>query len=865
MTPEALDASAVHDLQLTTPTHTAPAVDAGETATAIPTENVEQSALPSTHDEVAGSGEQTMSTSAVSTDAASCDNLTDVTTAQADDSSQTAEPAASGESITGPVVSVTSEDSGTAPPIIADGSTTPLQHTPSDLSAVQAEVAAEESSPADDISALREKVLQARGSRAELPPGWDDEMQGNIEETQRVDDASGSKAGLDVDSDTDSDSDSGSSSSDSDSSDDEFTARVAQMAGEDYDYDSEEESGKDKAGTGAKGPATKNELPQDKVTKLFGELPFTEVPAEAMNAIKPLGKVHGHVEEVLVIAQFEEKVKGSHDASSSSGAPLGYNDRGGPVLDAGSLVCLPTGKVLGLVFETFGSLLSPLYSVILSSASEAASYPQDQPVFYLPSHSSVLRPAELRAQQGKPSDASNVHDEEPNAWDVDAMDFSDDEEEAEWKRRVKEKKRSNKRAAEVMDGGGDAETALSGGLATGHAAKASRGSVARGRGRGRGASSAAGGLTGPASLPPRPRWHPDDPSAGADAALSSLPYDGPGHVDHGASGPEGNVSEEKPLSKPPPSAGLPLNPMLASAAVPKKPLATVGVPIKPPSEAIAGAQSGNSPASGSDHPPPGAHINPLFAHRWGVTSGSSVPTTSAPSPLANQIAGYHTTHQVQSQPRPYSGNYSTPSMHVAPSQQQQQHHHQHQHQQQYQHSYYQHQTAPSQSAYPSYAGPASQVASTASTYPYQWPTQTSYPGSNQVFQQQASAGYPQPHLHQNNGQYDHPAHTAPVAGGGYDPSQPSAATLQHGSRAPYDHASASQSQSQSPYPTSGNTWYGNPQSGHAVNGTSVAYPNIEAARFATPQQQSQSQSQGPSQNLALYDQSAQQQSPYQQP
>ncbi|PWN46654.1 hypothetical protein IE53DRAFT_322566, partial [Violaceomyces palustris] len=40
------------------------------------------------------------------------------------------------------------------------------------------------------------------------------------------------------------------------------------------------------------------------------------------------------------------------------------------VLDTGSLVCFEDGKVIGLVFETFGSIFAPMYSVRFASAAD---------------------------------------------------------------------------------------------------------------------------------------------------------------------------------------------------------------------------------------------------------------------------------------------------------------------------------------------------------------------------------------------------------------------------------------------------------------------------------------------------------------
>lgn len=510
----------------------------------------------------------------------------------------------------------------------------------------------ESAEPSEDLEDLRRKVFAAKGTRAVLPPGWEHGQRTPTKGATALSAAMAAELNASSDSDSDSDSDSSSSSSSnysgSELNDEEFATKVMQVGEGKSDYDSEEEGPRDKTGTAASGPATKNELSKDKACKLFGKLPFDVVPTELMGTIEPLGKVYGNVEEVLVIAQFEQK---DRDARNANRLFLhGYNERNSTVLDAGSLVCLASGKVLGLVFETFGSILSPLYSVILESASQSSSLLKEEAVYYLPSHSSLLRPAELRAQQGKPSDASNVHDEEPNEYDADEMEFSDDEEEAEWRRRLKEKRRSNKRTAEVMGGDGDAKSALTGGGSGGRggkAARGSRGASTRGRGRGRGGL-AAGGPSGAAMLPPRPRWHLDDPATnGSSSDPTNLLYDSVVHpmlYGEGESDRAESQDTRKSLAKPPASAGLPANPMLASSAAAVQ-SSMVQMPLGPELNQV-------QKASG-DRPPPSAHINPLFAHRWVVSS----------SAIAGRDAGNSTPSATQAGTQPgntYQLIYSAP-------------------------------------------------------------------------------------------------------------------------------------------------------------------------------------------------------------
>lgn len=503
-----------------------------------------------------------------------------------------------------------------------------------------------------DLETLRQKVLEDRGSRAELPAGWDDEQMA-IEAPLANNTSDASSSTSDSSGDDDSDS-----SSDSSSDDDAATTRAADFVS-DYDSDEDDRRNGDANGSGAaKGPTTKNELAPSKATALFGEVPFEQVPDPQLGEIRPLGQVHGCVEDVLVVAQLEEKIGSNYQTSSSSfvGRAIGgaSNERQGPILDAGSLVCTADGKVIGLIFETFGSLLSPLYSILLPSVAIARSYAKDTPIHYLPSHSTILRPAELRAAQGKGSDASNVNDEEPMEWEAEAREFSDDEEEMEYKRQLKQKKKQgNKRTA------GDENQAESStrGSSRGGRGGSERGG-GRGRGRGRGGSSTGPSHT-PFALPAKPNWQLDDPSTAGSAGADAFSYD-----DDSAT-----LARSKPkpydddigLVPAPASAGLPAIPKLAAAesmvsqATNASPLASSMAPVKPP---IQPAHSASplptrpaAPASALS-PPPGAHINPLFAHMWNVPSTTTTTADQAGSSSCSQpTMSYQQQQQQQQQAR----------------------------------------------------------------------------------------------------------------------------------------------------------------------------------------------------------------------
>ncbi|KAI9593279.1 Gar1/Naf1 RNA binding region-domain-containing protein [Syncephalis fuscata] len=81
-------------------------------------------------------------------------------------------------------------------------------------------------------------------------------------------------------------------------------------------------------------------------------------------------------------------------------------------LDIGSVIVLENRMVLGEVFDTFGPIVQPLYTVRLASEAELndMALVADMPVYYLPTHTQFVLTQELRKIKG--SDASNFYDEE---------------------------------------------------------------------------------------------------------------------------------------------------------------------------------------------------------------------------------------------------------------------------------------------------------------------------------------------------------------------------------------------------------------------------------------------------------------------
>ncbi|CDH48446.1 hypothetical protein RO3G_06884 [Lichtheimia corymbifera JMRC:FSU:9682] len=108
-------------------------------------------------------------------------------------------------------------------------------------------------------------------------------------------------------------------------------------------------------------------------------------------------------------------------------------------LDMGTLFAYGDRQVMGEVFETFGPVSKPFYSVLYNSSDEIDKERAvvGAPVYYVPSYSrtQVVPTDELKRQKG--TDASNAFDEEINESE---QEFSDDEQEMTFRRLQKQKK-----------------------------------------------------------------------------------------------------------------------------------------------------------------------------------------------------------------------------------------------------------------------------------------------------------------------------------------------------------------------------------------------------------------------------------------
>ncbi|CAD6447040.1 37088e2c-fa00-417a-b68e-661180182f7b-CDS [Sclerotinia trifoliorum] len=181
------------------------------------------------------------------------------------------------------------------------------------------------------------------------------------------------------------------------------------------------------ASKGAKGAGaqlrTKNEVPEEIIPKpdvtITREMPITK-----------LGDVEGVVDNIVLIKAF---TTGEYQ-----------------VLREESVLCLEDRSVIGVVSETLGRVEQPLYCVRFTNAAAIteAGLSVGTTVFYSEQHSTYVFTQALKAYKG--TDASNLYDEEVGD---EEMEFSDDEKEAEHKRRIKQKK-AEKRGVKTQQNGG---------------------------------------------------------------------------------------------------------------------------------------------------------------------------------------------------------------------------------------------------------------------------------------------------------------------------------------------------------------------------------------------------------------------------
>ncbi|KAJ1856229.1 hypothetical protein GGF49_000409 [Coemansia sp. RSA 1853] len=140
-------------------------------------------------------------------------------------------------------------------------------------------------------------------------------------------------------------------------------------------------------------------------------LPTTQLPDTVQ--LCPLGTVHSAVDRSVII---QANISGEVH-----------------VLDSESLVVFEDRSVLGMIFDVFGPVARPMYTVRFNKSEDIDSSrcTIGRPVFYALGWARMLSTDRLRI---KGTDASNEYDEEVGD---EAMDFSDDEAEVAFKRQKK--------------------------------------------------------------------------------------------------------------------------------------------------------------------------------------------------------------------------------------------------------------------------------------------------------------------------------------------------------------------------------------------------------------------------------------------
>ncbi|KAK6888278.1 H/ACA ribonucleoprotein complex non-core subunit NAF1 [Candida tropicalis] len=228
----------------------------------------------------------------------------------------------------------------------------------------------------------------------------------NVEEVQKLSDDEINVD--DVSSDDESSSDESSSSDDDDdsSSDDDDDDDMKELG----DLDDEEEESND-------GPVkSTHEILNEKAPTLPEDY---KIPENA--PIEEIGEITGMVENTLII-----KAKTSGEFR---------------VLQEKSIFCFEDRTVIGPLFEIFGRVQQPVYSVKFNSEDEFNKFKgcKGKSVYYVVPDSQFLYTDSIKHIKG--TDASNCHDEE---LPEEEQEYSDDEKESAAKQAKKKKKNSNK-------------------------------------------------------------------------------------------------------------------------------------------------------------------------------------------------------------------------------------------------------------------------------------------------------------------------------------------------------------------------------------------------------------------------------------
>ncbi|XP_072022006.1 uncharacterized protein [Amphiura filiformis] len=213
-------------------------------------------------------------------------------------------------------------------------------------------------------------------------------------------------------------SDSSSDSSDSESSSSDSSS-LSSSSGE--DSEAEEQTQQRGKSDGKKGPQDRKEataMPEQLPTVVYREL---VLPEDVV--LTELGYVNSIIGQLVVI-QSHQKI---------------------PALNMDSVLFKGNREAIGAVYDVFGPVVSPLYSVVFNSAADITTQniTLKMPVFFAPNIKDITAYVftdKLRHERG--SDASWKNDEEPPP---ECLEYSDDEKEKEAKHKKQEGKDGRRR------------------------------------------------------------------------------------------------------------------------------------------------------------------------------------------------------------------------------------------------------------------------------------------------------------------------------------------------------------------------------------------------------------------------------------
>lgn len=209
------------------------------------------------------------------------------------------------------------------------------------------------------------------------------------------------------DSDTDTDTD-------TDSSDDNETPGTRGKPPADADDDDDEDDDGPKRTVNY--VATKNETEPAAVVPEIQSVGADEV-------LEHIGEIVNTMEQAVVVRGIPSEIAGRGSDKA---------------LDAGTLLVFEDRTVLGFIYDIFGPTSQPLYQIKFSTESplQLERMHVARKIYHVPARSTYVFLNRIKHLKG--SDASNVHDEEP---DDDELEFSDDEAEAAHKSALKQKRR----------------------------------------------------------------------------------------------------------------------------------------------------------------------------------------------------------------------------------------------------------------------------------------------------------------------------------------------------------------------------------------------------------------------------------------